>query len=171
MSALEQALPMNPNQDAIENDEPVVEREYDLTTTQPGPNESIDRDTLGEIILSAIDWDESETREGKRGEFQTTQAFSWYMTHKETGDKYQISLSVNHYPKKDAEPATKGTAPEGERFKLSNRDLASLDAAVATMKEHNDFDNALKLATIKSTFQQFGNVTREQFLVVAMLNK
>lgn len=86
--------------------------------------------------------------------------------------RLMLSWSPNIWgPKapKNGDSKAKGKAVESEGYKLAQKDVASLDAAIAAMKASNDIDNAVKLATIKSTYERVGNVTRDELKLIMSL--
>lgn len=86
--------------------------------------------------------------------------------------RVMLSWSPNIWgPKVEgAAKAKKNGASDDDRITLVPKEMAALDAAIATMKQANDIDNAVKLATIKSVAsQQGGKVSRNDYRVVFSL--
>ena len=83
--------------------------------------------------------------------------------------RLMLSWSPNIWgPKVKGEAKAKASKDNGDdRITLLPKEVAALDVAIATLKEANDFDNAVKLATIKSVAAQSnGKVSREDYRVV-----
>jgi hypothetical protein len=69
-----------------------------------------------------------------------------------------------------AAKGAKNSAMQDDRIPLVPKELAALDAAIATMKAAGDIDNAVRLATIKSVASQSENrVSRADYAVVLAL--
>lgn len=79
-----------------------------------------------------------------------------------------ISWSPNIWGPKAAK-GEKKAAVEVEGYKLAQKDIAALDAAIAAMKANADIDNAVKLATIKAGYERTGTVSRDDLKVVMCL--
>jgi hypothetical protein len=79
--------------------------------------------------------------------------------------RLMFSWSVNLWgPKVAKDKASKAVEQDG--YKLAANDVAALDYAIAKMKENADIDNAVKLATIKSTYNRVGTVTRDELKLI-----
>lgn len=86
--------------------------------------------------------------------------------------RLMLSWSPNIWgPKvpKNGDSKAKGKGVEIEGYKLSQKDTTVLEAAIATMKGNGDIDNAVKLATIKSTYERVGSVTRDELKLIMSL--
>jgi hypothetical protein len=83
--------------------------------------------------------------------------------------KVMLSWSANVWGPKVAGEEKRNGVEGDTRVTLTSKELASLDAAIAKFKEANDFDNAVKLATIKNRAVTDGKVSRDDFRIVAVL--
>lgn len=169
-------------QENIENNATEVEldnatREYDYKcTTADDPNKmAFDKTDIGNYLLENIDWDKAEIRDSKKVEGQTyltTGQYSFIMeSNSDPSKKYHVSLSVTEILARPSKGKGKVADVETEAFKLSSKDVAVLDAAIAKFKQAGDIDNTVKLMTIKNVHARDGRVSRADFVLVDSLSR
>lgn len=150
---------------AHEVSKPEVEG-FQLTTSSEPVNASIDRQTIGELLLSSIDWDKAESRESERSgqKYKTTRSISWNMADNEER-RYQITVSVNRWEAKSArEPLAK--ASKEQVYKLGSTEIAFLASEMDKAKGNGDFERFEKLMTLKSKNQLQGGLDLNGLIAV-----
>jgi hypothetical protein len=129
------------------------------------------RELLVEHVIPVLLQDENrqEFYQGK-GENLTLGQDTFFV--KITGDngeeqgQIMFSWSPNLWGPKVAKAGKDGKAVVPDGYKLAANDVAALDKAIALMKENADIENAVKLATIKSTYNRVGTVTRDELKLI-----
>lgn len=136
---------------------------YSLTTTAEPVNESIDRTTIGQLLLESIDWSKAESRTSERSgdSYKTTRSISWNMTDAEES-RYQITVSVNRWPKKAAREGVSNKGGKEPLMKISPVEVAFLEQQAEVAQAEGNNTLAMKLMTIKVTNKLQGGINMEQ---------
>lgn len=136
---------------------------YTLTTTAEPVNESIDRTMIGQLLLESIDWDKAESRTSERSGdvYKTTRSISWNMTDAEES-RYQITISVNRWPKKQVREGVTGKGGKEPLMKISPVEVAFLEQQAEVAQAEGNNSLAMKLMTIKVTNKLQGGINLEQ---------
>lgn len=129
---------------------PASTTRFVVTTEADAPNGAMDRQAIASAILGLVNWEKAESNTSKRGPYQTTRQYSFYVLDNKNGDTMQIGISVNRYPKDRVgeKAATKdGAITTDKTFKLSNMELEGLDKLAA---DTEDVNTKVRLMTIKA---------------------
>lgn len=149
-----------------------------LASKNPGKLPIVDtvRAILAEQVAPKLHEGKDQMEQGNGSNLTTRQDTAYFNIEDDDGKpagRIMISWSANYWdPKVEGEKSTRGARNEDDRITLTSKEFQQLDAAITTLKQGGDFDNAVKLATIKSIAQSQGNkVSREDFRVVSALGQ
>ena len=140
---------------------------FKLTTTTAPINESLDRETIGQLLLENIDWNAAEERTSDRTgrPYKTTRSISWNMTDPGEKFRYQITVSVN---RSEVKPIREGIGSTGkgqvQNYKLAADDMKFLEHELETARAEGDVELVEKLMTLKLTNQLQGGVNLDALI-------
>lgn len=137
---------------------------FTLTTTGEPVNESIDRQTIGALVIESIDWSKAEDRESERTgqKYKTTRSISWNMSDADDR-RYQIVVSVNRWePKQARETLAGGKAGKQDSFKLGQPEIQFIEAQQLAAETAGDAKRAGQFMTLKLTNQLSGGISKAQ---------
>lgn len=136
---------------------------FTLTTTGEPVNESIDRQTIGALVIESIDWTKAEDRESERTgqKYKTTRSISWNMSDADDR-RYQIVVSVNRWEPKQAREALGGKAGKQDSFKLGQPEIQFIEAQQLAAETAGDAKRAGQFMTLKLTNQLSGGISKAQ---------
>jgi len=99
-----------------------------ITNTTEPPNGALDRLTVAEVLLACVDWTQAE----ERPYGFTTRAHNIAVLDTNTGESYQIGISIN-----------KRTAARADgKFKLTPREQKALERIAAKASKSGNADMA-----------------------------